>query len=1087
MTFEEKEKELNEKLLELAGETKYKLGKELYEDGAVLDIIKDSRGLDTRVANEMGRFEKVRITLKKNYFASKCTCRSRGTAICEHSVAAFLQFFNDQPEAVPFPLASPSTSTKTKPIEDPSKKNSAIEGNAKSATQAIHQVTFGSLLKNLQEVVGYLVLRFQDDGYPSGESKWNTCNFVIELFYIDKVYSGSNVKRLVETGTAAAGMRFDQFSPQDQQVMRFLATNGELTGSRYVVDAITLGGMLHSMVGFQRFYTKTSKIAINKNIAELVLQISNNGKAGVEIEPRLQVEGFGLIPTKGINVIASDLGFWLGYSGQYWWLPAISGAAWLHSFLKGEKATVTEEDYNKIREHCIAGILPVVIQDKDEAEHAVMDAGEFIPVVSIDWAGDSLQARLEFSYHGVKVNFASDKIIWANEQYFVRDEVGEEAVMSELEEMGFMRTLNKPDTFTLKSLEKIGAFLDGSLPALAKRWEIYSSVEFERRKGQSGKMSLSVATMSEDKDWFELKYKFFTKPGVQANWQNVIDAVLNGKQYVRLNSGGVAKITDQIRSTIENNLSNAYEEVDDEGTLKFSHFNAAYIGESLDGYRISTKSNWNKLYKKLGTSRTGKKNLKLGNQLDGILRHYQQEGVTWLNAIESSGFHGILADEMGLGKTVQTLAAIQYSHGKNPTAGASLIICPTSLVQNWAAEAEKFMPEFRVGLIYGNNRQNVINNLDDYDLVITSYALVRRDIESYADYQFHYVALDEAQHIKNSTTANAKTCKEVKATHRLMLTGTPIENSVREIWSLFDFILPGYLGSSKDFQEKFERKSLEERALATKNLADKIRPFMLRRKKLDVCDELPPKIEQVVYCELADEQRDLYDSILIQAKQMLDKIKTEGVQKHRIEMLSVLLRLRQLCCHPELLPDSVQVDVAGVNSAKFELFKELVLESIDSEHRMLVFSQFTGMLGLLRKWLDEEGIKYEYLDGSTTNRMDCVNRFNNDDSIPVFLLSLKAGGTGLNLTGADTVIHYDQWWNPMVEDQATDRSHRIGQTKQVIAYKLVSKDTVEEKIVKLQDSKRELFNQIMQGVPADINELTEEDFEFLLTPESHKK
>ena len=1083
MTPEEKEKELNEKLRELSGPVKYDIGKALYDDGAVLDILRDSRGIDTRVANEMGRFEKVRITLKKNYFSAKCTCRSRGTAICEHSVAAFLQFYKEHPEAVPFPLASPSTSTKTKPVATaPTSGHNGIEGNAKGSSNAIQQMSFANLINELKAVKGHVVLVYKGEGFPAGESRWNNCPFDVEIHYIDKVYSGSNIKRLVETGSAAAGMRFSHFSPQDQQIMRFFSNHGELSGSLYILNAVDMGALFHLLIGFQRFYSGTTKINVNKQIAELVFQVSAK-EVKVEIEPRMRVEGYGLLPTHDINVIGARAGFWLGYQGQYWWIPAISGTAWLHSFMKGEKVGMSREDYNGLRDQCTGGLLPVLMIDSSEVGDTEIIAGTFTPILSLDWRNGALQTRLEFSYDGIRISLNSEKMIWTGTKYIMRDEVGEEKIMKKLQKMGFVKFPDSHDTFGMKPLEKIGEFLDVKLPKLSKDWEIYCSTEFERNKNMSGDFKMSVFTTEENNDWFELKYNLFTKPGVSAQWNNVVQAVLSGDHYVRLDSGGVAKITPKIREAIQLNLDNAFEEGEEE-TLRFSHYNAAYIGSILEDVKIA-KAKWHKLCKRVGKSRAGKKPLKLGNELDGILRHYQQDGVTWLNAIEESGFHGILADEMGLGKTIQTLAAIQYSHENSKENRTSLIICPTSLVQNWAVEAKKFIPNFKVGMIYGNNRHNVIKNLSDYDLVITSYALVRRDIETYKHFNFHYVALDEAQHIKNATTANAKTCKEVKAQHRLMLTGTPIENSVREIWSLFDFVMPGYLGTARDFQEKFERKSIEDRQIATQQLADKIRPFMLRRKKIDVCDELPPKIEQVVYCELSDQQQELYDSILIQAKQMLEKIHNEGVQKYRVEMLSVLLRLRQLCCHPQLLPDKVSGgNLAGMPSAKSDLFKELVMESIDSEHRMLVFSQFTGMLGLLRQWLDEEGIKYEYLDGSTTNRMACVDRFNNDETIPIFLLSLKAGGTGLNLTGADTVIHYDQWWNPMVEDQATDRSHRIGQTKQVVAYKLVTKDTVEEKIVQLQDSKRELFNQIMQGVPADINDLTEEDFEFLLSSEN---
>jgi SNF2 family DNA or RNA helicase len=370
----------------------------------------------------------------------------------------------------------------------------------------------------------------------------------------------------------------------------------------------------------------------------------------------------------------------------------------------------------------------------------------------------------------------------------------------------------------------------------------------------------------------------------------------------------------------------------------------------------------------------------------------------------------------------------------------------------------------------------------DYDLLITSYALLRRDIEDYEKVQFDYIILDEAQHIKNPETANARTCKSLAGRHRLILTGTPIENSLKELWSLFDFLLPGMLGTRKRFREEFEKQAANGcQTEVTRELASIVRPFILRRTKRQVCSQLPPKIEQVVFCELDEVQRRMYDDILSTIHRLLKEAKEEGWQPSRFELLGLLMRLRQICCHPALLPADMRAKAGEeLPSAKLDLFKEIVFEAIDSDSRMLVFSQFTGMLKLIRPWLEEQAIRFRYLDGSTKNRLKLVQEFNADDGIPVFLISLKAGGTGLNLTGANTVIHYDQWWNPMVEDQATDRTHRIGQEKSVTSIKLVARNTVEEKILQLQAEKRQLFDDVLSGVQTKLGELAPEDFEFLL-------
>jgi len=453
-----------------------------------------------------------------------------------------------------------------------------------------------------------------------------------------------------------------------------------------------------------------------------------------------------------------------------------------------------------------------------------------------------------------------------------------------------------------------------------------------------------------------------------------------------------------------------------------------------------------------------------------------------MSMLESNGFNGILADEMGLGKTVQALTLLLMRIRNTKKTRPSLVVCPTSLVENWYLEAKKFIPDLNVVTIEGSDRLPTLKRLKKFDLAITSYALLRRDIDEYNKVHFDYIVLDEAQHIKNPQTANAKTCKSLQADHRLILTGTPVENSLRELWSLFDFLQPGMLGTQKFFHERYELVTTDADELErARELARQIRPFILRRTKIEVCKQLPPKIEQIVYCEFEKPQRQLYNAILDLGGQMLRQAREEGFKKNRMQLLSLLLRMRQACCHPDLLPPEYKPKKNGfTGSAKMDLLKEIVLEAIDGEHRMLIFSQFTGMLKLIVPWLEEQEIKYEYLDGSTKNRQERVDKFNKDSSIPVFLISLKAGGTGLNLTGADTVIHYDQWWNPMVEDQATDRTHRIGQEKPVTAIKLVTHNSIEEKIVALQDEKRKLFNQLIGGAPAKLGDLVSEDFEFLL-------
>jgi SNF2 family DNA or RNA helicase len=403
-----------------------------------------------------------------------------------------------------------------------------------------------------------------------------------------------------------------------------------------------------------------------------------------------------------------------------------------------------------------------------------------------------------------------------------------------------------------------------------------------------------------------------------------------------------------------------------------------------------------------------------------------------------------------------------------------LIVCPTSLVFNWAAEAAKFTPGLRVLALQGSQRHGLFAQVLQHDIVITSYALLRRDAENYRAIEFDTVVLDEAQHIKNRQTQNAQAVKSIRARHRIVLTGTPMENSVLDLWSVFDFLMPGYLGAAQDFRERYEQPIVRDKNAGVQNrLVRRLRPFLLRRLKRDVAADLPEKIEQVSYCELNDTQRALYQQVLeASRREILSADAANGLAKSRMVVLTALLRLRQICCDLRLLnvPDEkMPGDQPPETSGKVEMFDELLGEVLDGGHRVLVFSQFTTMLGLLRERLDADGTGYCYLDGSTKNRAEVVERFQRDARIPVFLISLKAGGTGLNLTGADTVIHFDPWWNPAVEAQATDRAHRIGQKNVVTSYKLITRGTVEEKILNLQARKRTLT----QGLLGDEEQLVE--------------
>ena len=617
-----------------------------------------------------------------------------------------------------------------------------------------------------------------------------------------------------------------------------------------------------------------------------------------------------------------------------------------------------------------------------------------------------------------------------------------------------------------------------TLPA---EWQTFLSTSYIRARASSTLLNLDVQAADESSSWFDLDCRLLSDTGKPLPWKKIAAAVKAGMDTVLVEGNTLVHIPEQVRMLVALLERGADGHPQAGGRLRFPTYQAPALFQAFSGRLGAAKLRWMALAKRLSQTPQPDPDL-FSPELARILRGYQTDGVAWLRLMDECGFHGILADEMGLGKTVQALAWLAWRRRDGRAKHPALVVCPSSLLENWRNETARFVPEFRPLIVRGLDRAVLHDSIPQHDLIITSYALLRRDAKAYRGMEFDAVILDEAQHIKNPHTANAQACKQLRSGRRLILTGTPLENSVRELWSLFDFLLPGYLGSRQAFRHRYEDgvAGSSDGTEARRELALRIRPFLLRRLKADVCQELPPKIEQLLYCEMEPAQWKLYTTFLMAGREML-RGSQDGWKQNRFQVLAVLTRLRQICCHPELLPADLRRGLgAGAHqSAKTELLKEVLLETLDSGHRVAVFSQFTSFLQIFRPWLDAEGIPYEYLDGSTTDRQARVDRFNRDPSIPIFLLSLKAGGTGLNLTGADTVIHYDQWWNPMVEDQATDRTHRIGQQRQVTALKLLVRNTVEEKIHALQQRKRLLFNQMMAGAPGRAGELTGEDVAFL--------
>lgn len=528
------------------------------------------------------------------------------------------------------------------------------------------------------------------------------------------------------------------------------------------------------------------------------------------------------------------------------------------------------------------------------------------------------------------------------------------------------------------------------------------------------------------------------------------------KKYYRLKNGSFITIDDDsldALNKISEDLQLSSKDIR-KGEVSIPKYRALYLDQMDEDIMIDRDEYFRELIDNIDDTQNKKYDIPEG--INASLRPYQVEGYYWLRRLQENGFAGLLADEMGLGKTLQVITFL----ASQPKKKRSLVVCPASLVYNWKSEIERFAPMLHAVIVSGSAevRKDIISDTNDGDILITSYDSLKRDFELYENYKFATEVIDEAQFIKNATTQSAQSVKEIQSEFRIALTGTPIENRLSELWSIFDYLLPGFLYRYSYFRKHIESPVIKYQDKDTQERLQKmIAPFILRRYKKDVLKDLPDKLEEVYYAPLTGEQKELYDARVQRLKIMLAKENDSEFNKNKIAVLAELTRLRQICCSPALVYDSYRG-----NSEKEDLCIDLIKTAVEAGHKILLFSQFTTMLESLNKRLEEEGISYYYLHGGTDKkeRANLVEKFQNDD-VSVFSISLKAGGTGLNLTAADIVIHYDPWWNTAVENQATDRTHRIGQDKIVTVYKLIVKDTVEERIIALQASKADLAKEVL--------------------------
>ena len=696
-------------------------------------------------------------------------------------------------------------------------------------------------------------------------------------------------------------------------------------------------------------------------------------------------------------------------------------------------------------------------------------------LLDIDDIGNIL-LELKFCYKDCEFNILeTEHKTYVRENNITRDIPAETEVVKRIFMDGFELIPNSKQ-FILKDTDEIYSFLFLKIEGYMKDFEVLVTDRFKNKQIKQPKISNIGVKI--DNGLLEID---ISKINIDVKEiKDILKDYNIKKKYHKLKSGDFLNLENSENLNLLNEMMTTldidYSKIES-GIINLPVNRSIYLEKLLNSNsEIKTTKNdeFVSLINNIGNVGITE-DIKLDEDFDNILRDYQKVGYKWLKTLERYKFGGILADDMGLGKTLQIIAVLKSNINRNNN-NTSIVVCPSTLVLNWKAEIEKWCKEINVLIIKGTAeiRKELISNCESYDLVITSYDLLKRDIEEYENKNFKYIIADEAQYIKNSLTQNATSLKSLKGEIKFALTGTPIENSVAELWSIFDFIMPGYLYNYNKFKKKFEEPILKlEDKEALARLKRLISPFVLRRVKKDVLTELPEKNITIMKNEMEEEQERLYLSYLAQTKkEIADELSDNSFEKSKFKILMLLTRLRQICCHPSLF-----IENYNGNSGKLIQCLNLIKDAIESGHKILLFSSYTSMFEIIEKELNKLNIKYFKLIGDTPvdKRIEMVDEFNSNEDVRIFLISLKSGGTGLNLTSADVVIHYDPWWNISSENQATDRAYRIGQKNSVQVYKLITTNSIEEKINKMQERKEKLSNDLLSTEETFISKLTKEE------------
>lgn len=1032
-------KSFEDRLLELSGAEELKAAKLLLKQNRLCGAWRDREGRlcgSFRLAS--GRIETQVRTGEKP--SASCSCGEEPGKLCEHAVA--LIFYGGR--------------------FNPSFLKTVKEEEAKYYG-GLKQQSLPELIAKARKPAAFLTVEALS-AFPHVPSKWENAALSVKMRTAEREYLGNlnNLRQLYFEKSLTVTLKFEHFSLQEQQIIRFLAINGEAENSQILLNAEATAEFFHCLVDFPRFIREGRQLKVRGERAEAVLIRSGQG-GKMRLTPGIRVAG-AVLPTGGAKVITGRAGCWIGREGEYFFIPAVCEISWLRNFFR---ATVQNPPEGVgLGEFLRDFPLPVVEAGKLEPETRC--GGILLDGVFSDTNEFQLSIRYLYESDGAPILLRpeSGRLVRENDHFWRRDEEMERAFEVDLAMFGFTVS---DEAYFLKEPERIGTFLDLALPELmvARSGISLTGKLAAQLRGAGGLPALELNCMLSvlKPDSFVVSYRL-TGAGCCADWKLCADTVKAGGEFLVLPGTGMVKIPAPLARFFTASTG-AIRNLEPAGcTFEVPFFAAEY-------FTFLTRDIPGALVPEIAAGPEAPMRDESGPDFhfEGTLRGYQREGVQFMQWMTDRNFNVILADEMGLGKTVQLLALLA-SRKKRGMAPA-LIVCPASLVANWVREAHTFVPDFRVSAPDGAERDELWKNLRDLDLIVLSYTAARLSGEKLKHLSFSYLVLDEAQHIKNPGSCNAKNCKSISAAHRIVLSGTPLENSQEDLWSIVDFLQPGMLGTLAAFRKRYANIAQEPEL--QRDLAARVNPFIKRRTKAQVASDLPPKSERTLFCDMEPEQRALYEKVRAEGLRELAELAKDD-SRGNATVFTTLLRLRQICCNPALLPDHAGDNVP---SAKTELLLELLHENIDSHHKMLLFSQFTSLLALTIPVLEAEKIPFEYLDGATRNRQQRVDHFNHSPEIPLFLLSLKAGGTGLNLTSADTVIIYDPWWNPAIELQAADRTHRIGQSRPVSALKLVVRDSIEEKILALQARKQEIFDSVIDNPSASAN-LSIDELRFLL-------